>query len=385
MKRVFFYILIALILVPSFSSAQYKLLEPLPCIDGTDNICENGAVRNINLNTYIGYVFKFSIALAAFLAIIQIIVGGLQIMTSESPFKIGNGKERIQNAIIGLVMVLASYLILATIDPRLVEINTTIPDVNVDIKDVQSFQTKLTQDLAALNAENQLKFQQMNNELKDVDQRIKNLEAKVATGEITRAKFEIEMAKEKANKSKLEVGKSSLIAENNGAREFKTALEIIHDPTKQGSIDLDQYTAAPLSRDENFVNGKYRTDTKNKIEQNYNIEINQLLSITPRTPEIIEAIPKLTKQRDYYIAQAREEAEVFKKANGHNKLHVSGQQGQVTTTREDNSKYLNEKLNAYKASLDNPVEAEAAGISVDQYKTMLNARIQAINTALETK
>ena len=161
MKKTLLLILIALSTLPAFSKAQeYTLLEPLPCIKGTstDNTCKDGVTKTINLNDYIGYVFKFSIALAALLAVIMIIWGGVEYMTSETPFGKGNGRERIENAVIGLVMVLASYLILATIDPRLVEIKTSIDPIVIkqsDLDAVANFQTQLGNDLRALSAETQ--------------------------------------------------------------------------------------------------------------------------------------------------------------------------------------------------------------------------------------
>ncbi len=111
---------------------EYTLLQPLPCIQGTSTGGECATTPTIDLNGYIGYIFKFAIALAAFLAVIMIIWGGVETMTSEVPFIKSNGKDKIQNAVIGLVMVLASYLILVTIDPRLVEINTSIDKLKIN-------------------------------------------------------------------------------------------------------------------------------------------------------------------------------------------------------------------------------------------------------------
>ncbi|MEK7185020.1 MAG: hypothetical protein AAB726_00130, partial [Patescibacteria group bacterium] len=161
MKKIFLLILIAVALTPLASEAQeYTLLEPLPCIAGTstDKTCgPNNTTETINLNDYIGYVFKFSIALAAFLAVIMIIIGGFQYMTSETPFSKSDGKEKIWNAVTGLLMVLASYIILATIDPRLVEIKTSIDPIVIDTKDVDKFKNQLASDLRSLSIETQTK------------------------------------------------------------------------------------------------------------------------------------------------------------------------------------------------------------------------------------
>ena len=62
-------ILTFFILFPSLLFAQsneYQLLEPLPCIADTGQTCgADGLIKNINTETYIAYVYKFSIAFAA--------------------------------------------------------------------------------------------------------------------------------------------------------------------------------------------------------------------------------------------------------------------------------------------------------------------------------
>lgn len=176
MKKISLFILILATLLPVAVKAQeYKLLEPLPCIAGTSTGGNCATTPKINLNDYIGYIFKFSIALAAFLAVIMIIWGGVQYMTSEVPFLKLEGKGKIGGAIAGLVMVLASYLILATIDPRLVEINTSIPPIVkcddkiktncIDTAGVDKFKNTLNSDLSKLSVESQQTIADSNNKI----------------------------------------------------------------------------------------------------------------------------------------------------------------------------------------------------------------------------
>ncbi len=68
-------------------------------------------------------IFKYTIAASAALAILQIIIGGVQYMSTEAWSGKGNSKERIQQAIIGLLLVMLCFLILQTIDPRIVNIS----------------------------------------------------------------------------------------------------------------------------------------------------------------------------------------------------------------------------------------------------------------------
>ena len=119
---------------------EYTLLEPLPCIPNAQQTCEGGLVKKVSINTYISYIFKFSIALAAFLAVLMIIIGGFQYVTSDIPGAKGDARQRIENAIYGLILIFASYLILYTIDPRLVQVKTTIDPVS---KPITSFNPNL--------------------------------------------------------------------------------------------------------------------------------------------------------------------------------------------------------------------------------------------------
>ena len=115
MKKLFLSLILALSLVPTVSLAAdtYTLLTPLPCIDGVGANCQPGTMqKEIDINNYILYVYKFALAASVFLAIIMIIWGGFEYITSEIPFIKSDGKSKITNAIAGLAMVLVSYLIL---------------------------------------------------------------------------------------------------------------------------------------------------------------------------------------------------------------------------------------------------------------------------------
>jgi hypothetical protein len=67
-------------------------------------------------------LFGLSIIIAAILAVIMLAVGGFKYMTSDSVFKVGGAKEQMQNAIVGLIIVLVSVLILSVINPEIVSL-----------------------------------------------------------------------------------------------------------------------------------------------------------------------------------------------------------------------------------------------------------------------
>ena len=69
------------------------------------------------LGLFLGQTFQFGLAIAAALAVIMIVWGGVEIMLSESVFKKDDGKKKIKDAIYGLLLALVSWLILYTINP----------------------------------------------------------------------------------------------------------------------------------------------------------------------------------------------------------------------------------------------------------------------------
>lgn len=113
-----------------FQDNKYPLLEPLPCIPNSGQNCTKGEViKEVNVEQYVRYVFNFSIAAAVLLSVIMIFVGGFQYVASEIPGAKSDAKSRIQGAIGGLIMVLVSYLILYTLDPRLTNIKLGFPKI----------------------------------------------------------------------------------------------------------------------------------------------------------------------------------------------------------------------------------------------------------------
>jgi hypothetical protein len=69
------------------------------------------------LGDFLSQAFQFGLAIAAALAVVMIVWGGVEIMLSESMFKKEDGKKKINDAIWGLVLAIVSWLILYTINP----------------------------------------------------------------------------------------------------------------------------------------------------------------------------------------------------------------------------------------------------------------------------
>lgn len=95
----------------------YTLLQELPK--------EGGNLKtNVTLKEYLTWAFRFVLALAGFLAVMMIVIGGVEyIISGANEASRSDAKKRINNAISGLVLALVSYLVLYTINPSLVDFN----------------------------------------------------------------------------------------------------------------------------------------------------------------------------------------------------------------------------------------------------------------------
>ncbi|MCK5021854.1 MAG: hypothetical protein KAR54_01225 [Candidatus Pacebacteria bacterium] len=125
LKIVFIFVLFAKYTVTNATTktVEYTLLESsLPNIpDKTSNIGE-----------YLQGIFILGVGLASVLAVLMIVIGGFKYMTAEaSPFSIEEAKKNITNAILGLILILASWLLLNTISPDLINFNLNLKGVTL--------------------------------------------------------------------------------------------------------------------------------------------------------------------------------------------------------------------------------------------------------------
>ena len=110
---------------PCVGTSNYKLLAPLPGLNSVP-VGETNALGN-----YLNIIIKLIIGLAAVAAMVMIVMGGIQYMTSELPGVKGEGKEKITNAIIGLLIALGAWLILYTINPDLLDTKLNIAQTTI--------------------------------------------------------------------------------------------------------------------------------------------------------------------------------------------------------------------------------------------------------------
>jgi hypothetical protein len=91
------------------TDGEYNLLAPLPGMEKAPK----------NIGDYFNTIFNIAIGLCAVLAVVMIVIGGIQYMGSESIFGKTEAKGQITRAILGLIIALGSFALLNTIDPNL--------------------------------------------------------------------------------------------------------------------------------------------------------------------------------------------------------------------------------------------------------------------------
>ncbi len=98
---------------------------PLTNIPGLTSVQPDSA----GLASFLNNLYKYLVGLAAVLAVVEIIWGGLEISTQDSVSKNQAGKERIQQAILGLVLVLSPVLVFTIINPSILNLSLNLPPI----------------------------------------------------------------------------------------------------------------------------------------------------------------------------------------------------------------------------------------------------------------
>jgi len=111
---------------------DYTTLTPLP---GTTESCTGQSCKT-NFPKYLSGLFNLSIGIAALLAFVMISWGGFTYMTTDAINGKEEGREKIKEAVYGLLLVIGAYAILYTINPQILAFDLRIqkPDLS-NIKD----------------------------------------------------------------------------------------------------------------------------------------------------------------------------------------------------------------------------------------------------------
>lgn len=94
---------------------EYNSLVPLP-----------GAGASTNLQEYLPTAFNLVVGIAVAMAFVMITFGGVTYATSDALSGKTQGREYITNALVGLLLVIGSYVILQTINPEILNFDLEI-------------------------------------------------------------------------------------------------------------------------------------------------------------------------------------------------------------------------------------------------------------------
>ncbi len=83
---------------------------------------------------YLNNLIRIVIALIGILGVVMVIIGGIEYWSTTSGAEKGTAKGRILGALLGIVLALGSYVILRTINPKLVELEVTIPSIVLSLE-----------------------------------------------------------------------------------------------------------------------------------------------------------------------------------------------------------------------------------------------------------
>jgi hypothetical protein len=109
----------------SDGTINYVPLADLPGVD-PQNRNAQGEAGGVDIGKYAAGLFNLAIGISAALSVIIITIGGFEYIGSSSFTSKSSAKERIKNALLGLVMTMAAWLILYTVNPNLIELDFTI-------------------------------------------------------------------------------------------------------------------------------------------------------------------------------------------------------------------------------------------------------------------
>lgn len=149
-------------LAPHVSAAAPQGFTALAPIPGLTDTSVTNVLSTASLATFFNNLYKYLIGIAAILAILQIIWAGIKMayFNKDSASAIKKSRETIQQAILGLVLVLLPVLVFSIINPSILNLSLNLPKLDTAAKTTttSSATTPLaTQPATLSSAETQLR------------------------------------------------------------------------------------------------------------------------------------------------------------------------------------------------------------------------------------
>ncbi|MCC7436798.1 L,D-transpeptidase [Candidatus Nomurabacteria bacterium] len=122
-----------------FDKNSYRLLAPIPGMVALLDpaLCQLEQTRNpgqiCDINAFLNFLLSLAIGAAAVVLVVRIIISGYGYMVSDIPFVKAKLKGNFIEALIGLLVALSAYLILNTVNPKLVSNDVKIGVVEFEV------------------------------------------------------------------------------------------------------------------------------------------------------------------------------------------------------------------------------------------------------------
>jgi hypothetical protein len=100
----------------------YVPLEPIPQLQNNSG--------GVDIASYIPNLVKLIIQVAGALAVIMIVIGGVQYISTDAIQGKSEGKEKIQNALYGLLLAIGAFIILNSVNPGTLSLTLTLPNLS---------------------------------------------------------------------------------------------------------------------------------------------------------------------------------------------------------------------------------------------------------------
>jgi hypothetical protein len=125
-----------------FNSKTYHLLAPWPGLSvlmDPDLCLQKKAAKEVpenaicDVNGFLNFAFKLLIGLTAVILVLRLIYEGYQYIVTDIPFLKASAKSGFFTSLLGLLLALSAFLILNTINPKLVDNTISIDSVDVGV------------------------------------------------------------------------------------------------------------------------------------------------------------------------------------------------------------------------------------------------------------
>jgi hypothetical protein len=125
MKKLFFILFLVVILMGAWQQCKAVdlLIDKYPDVPGAKSPSET-----TDLPELINYIYRFALLACGITAFVSILIGAIRYIFSAGNESVASdAKDQITQALLGVLILLASVLILNTINPDLIKISLSLP------------------------------------------------------------------------------------------------------------------------------------------------------------------------------------------------------------------------------------------------------------------